>query len=169
LTDAQLLVQCDVDTYRASGPGGQKRNKTSSAVRLRHAPSGLLVIAEESRSQHENKAKALRRLRQAFFLKWRQPLSDDELAGASSSAEIKAARSGDSRLNVGRRDPRYWPAVGVILDVLLHHEGRVAETARALDTSTANLVDFLAKDPKAWEQLNQMRVRFGHKKLHQGD
>jgi hypothetical protein len=45
----------------------------------------------------------------------------------------------------------------------------VAETARTLDTSTANLVDFLAKDPKAWEQLNQMRVRFGHKKLHQSD
>src|SRR4051794_28568175 len=63
LTDDQLLAQCEVDTYRASGPGGQKRNKTSSAVRLRHPPTGLLVIAEESRSQHENKARALRRLR----------------------------------------------------------------------------------------------------------
>ena len=60
LTEDQLLAQCEVDTYRASGPGGQKRNKTSSAVRLRHLPSGLLVIAEESRSQHENKAKALK-------------------------------------------------------------------------------------------------------------
>ena len=58
LSDDQLLAQCQVDTYRASGPGGQKRNKTSSAVRLRHPPSGLLVIAEESRSQHENRARA---------------------------------------------------------------------------------------------------------------
>src|SRR4249920_3023929 len=71
LTDPQLLAQCQVDTYRASGPGGQKRNKTSSAVRLRHGPTGLLVIAEESRSQHENKARALRRLRQALYLKVR--------------------------------------------------------------------------------------------------
>ena len=50
LTDDQLLAQCEVDTYRASGPGGQKRNKTSSAVRLRHPPSGLLVIAEAFRA-----------------------------------------------------------------------------------------------------------------------
>src|SRR5215471_4329909 len=79
LTDAQLLAQCEVDTYRASGPGGQKRNKTSSAVRLRHGPTGLVVIAEESRSQHENKAKALRRLRQALFLQIRDELQAEGL------------------------------------------------------------------------------------------
>src|SRR5436309_11339971 len=80
LSDAQLLAQCEVDTYRASGPGGQKRNKTSSAVRLRHLPSGLLVIAEESRSQHENRARALRRLRKALYLKLREPVPIDERA-----------------------------------------------------------------------------------------
>ena len=79
LTDAQLLAQCAVDTYRASGPGGQKRNKTSSAVRLRHPGSGLIVIAEESRSQHENRARALRRLRQALYLKLREPIPAADL------------------------------------------------------------------------------------------
>src|SRR5438067_4353366 len=79
LSDEQLLAQCEVDTYRASGPGGQKRNKTSSAVRLRHPPSGLLVIAEESRSQHENRARALRRLRQALYLRVRDELSAEAL------------------------------------------------------------------------------------------
>src|SRR6266436_5918916 len=74
LADDQLLAQCEVDTYRASGPGGQKRNKTSSAVRLRHPPSGLIVIAEESRSQHENRARALKRMRQALYLKMRDAL-----------------------------------------------------------------------------------------------
>src|SRR2546421_9088881 len=78
LSDAQLLAQCEVDTYRASGPGGQKRNKTSSAVRLRHPPSGLIVIAEESRSQHENRERALRRLRRALFLKLRDDLPPEE-------------------------------------------------------------------------------------------
>src|SRR5256885_16424427 len=110
LTDAQLLAQCEVDTYRASGPGGQKRNKTSSAVRLRHPPSGLLVIAEESRSQHENKAKALRRLRQALYLELRvdiakELLTPDALAG---SREIETALDGNGRLHGGRHDARLW-------------------------------------------------------------
>ena len=49
------------------------------SVRLRHPPSGLLVIAEESRSQHENRARALRRLRQALYLRLREPLGPAEL------------------------------------------------------------------------------------------
>src|SRR6266446_2092799 len=79
LSEPQLLAQCAVDTYRASGPGGQKRNKTSSAVRLRHQPTGLIVIAEESRSQHENKAKALQRLRRALFLELRDSVTPESI------------------------------------------------------------------------------------------
>ena len=86
LSDPQLLAQCEVDTYRASGPGGQKRNKTSSAVRLRHPPSGLIVIAEESRSQHENRARALRRLRQALYLKLREELPPEARTAAALAA-----------------------------------------------------------------------------------
>src|SRR3954464_12324229 len=101
LTDEQLLAQCAVDTYRASGPGGQKRNKTSSAVRLRHEPSGVLVIAEESRSQHENKAKAVRRLRRALCLELREPFAPKTY-----------------NLDVGRKDARFWPLAAVVLDGL---------------------------------------------------
>ena len=91
LSDEQLLAQCEVDTYRASGPGGQKRNKTSSAVRLRHPPSGLIVIAEESRSQHENRARALRRLRQALYLKLRDEVGREYVALWSRAGERFAA------------------------------------------------------------------------------
>src|SRR5215213_10315713 len=120
LTDDQLLAQCEVDTYRASGPGGQKRNKTSSAVRLRHPPSGLLVIAEESRSQHENRGRALRRLRRALYLQIRDPLTADDLTpeALGKRGEFRAACNAEGRLDVGARDARYWPAVGVALDVL---------------------------------------------------
>src|SRR5437870_12239718 len=109
LTDARLLAQCEVDTYRASGPGGQKRNKTSSAVRLRHLPSGLLVIAEESRSQHENKARALRRMRQALYLKLREELSGPALTAEKLAVcpEYAEARAPDGRLRLCLKNPRF--------------------------------------------------------------
>jgi len=156
-----------VDTYRASGPGGQKRNKTSSAVRLRHPPSGLMVIAEESRSQHENRARALRRLRQALFLKVREDLPAEALTPAALSArpDYGPARDGEGRLHLGRKDPRYWPAVGVVLDVLQAVGGRVHDAAEALGTSTGNLIDFLQSDDKVWEQANHLRSQFGQKPL----
>src|SRR5687768_10522322 len=62
LTDDALLAECRWDIYRGSGPGGQKRNKTSNTVRLTHLPTGTQVTAGESRSQAENRMRALRRL-----------------------------------------------------------------------------------------------------------
>src|SRR5438105_3601569 len=142
LTDAQLLAQCEVDTYRASGPGGQKRNKTSSAVRLRHLPSGLIVIAEESRSQHENRARALRRLRQALYLKIRVEVPAEQRTPAALAArpDYQGALGRDGRLHLGRKDPRFWSVVGLVLDVLQAVEARVSEAAAALGISTGNLV-----------------------------
>ncbi len=167
LTDPQLLGQCEVDTYRASGPGGQKRNKTSSAVRLRHPPSGLIVIAEESRSQHENRARALRRMRQALYLKVRDPLAAEDLAPETlgQRPEYQQARGADGRLHLGRRDPRFWPVVGLVLDVLQAVEARVSDAAGVLGLSTGNLIDFLQTEPKVWEHANALRMRFGQKPL----
>src|SRR5882672_10433733 len=62
-SDEALLRECEVDTFRASGPGGQHVNKTETAVRIRHLPSGVVVTARELRSQHQNKAACLRKLR----------------------------------------------------------------------------------------------------------
>jgi hypothetical protein len=168
LTDSQLLAQCEVDTYRASGPGGQKRNKTSSAVRLRLPPSGLIVIAEESRSQHENRARALRRMRQALYLKVRDALAPQAVTIESLGKHeaLRDARDGDGRLHLGRKDPRFWPVVGIVLDVLDALEGRVSDAASALGLTTANLVAFLQVEPKVWEQVNILRRRFGQKPLH---
>ncbi len=166
LTPDKLLAQCEVDTYRASGPGGQKRNKTSSAVRLRHPPTGLLVIAEESRSQHENKAKALDRLAHSLVLH----LRDDLPPGVTPEAvaafpDYADARDRSGKLSLGRKDPRFWPAVGVVLDVLAATSARVADAAALLSVSTGNLVDFLQTDPKVWQEANRLRAAAGQKPL----
>ena len=62
-SDDDLLRECEVETFRASGPGGQHVNKTESAVRLRHLPSGVVVTSQQERSQHRNKALCLQKLR----------------------------------------------------------------------------------------------------------
>src|SRR5882762_7718390 len=62
-TDEELLKECEVETFRSSGPGGHHVNKTESAVRLRHLPSGVVVSSQQERSQHRNKALCLEKLR----------------------------------------------------------------------------------------------------------
>ena len=64
LADEALLADCDEAFFVAGGPGGQHRNKTESGVRLVHRPTGLTVTATERRSQAQNRASALERLRE---------------------------------------------------------------------------------------------------------
>jgi ribosome-associated protein len=64
LSDDALLAQCEESFYVGGGPGGQHRNKTESAVRLVHRPTGVVVTATERRSQPQNRGAALERLRE---------------------------------------------------------------------------------------------------------
>ncbi len=63
-SDEALLDECDVQTFRGSGPGGQSVNTADSAVRLRHRPTGLTVVCREERSQLLNKRRCVERLRE---------------------------------------------------------------------------------------------------------
>ena len=73
-SDDDLLRECEVETFRASGPGGQHVNKTESAVRLRHLPSGVVVSSQQERSQHRNKAICLEKLRKKIAkLNYKKP------------------------------------------------------------------------------------------------
>ena len=69
----KLLADCDVETFRGPGPGGQHRNKTESAVRMTHRPSGIVRIARDDRSQLRNRQIALERIWLALEARKRKP------------------------------------------------------------------------------------------------
>jgi hypothetical protein len=160
LSDRALLEQCAVDVYRASGPGGQKRNKTSSAVRLRHDPTGLIVIATESRSQHENRERALKRLRHAIALTQRSSIQDQPAPDF-----YVAAIERDATLRVNPRHPHFWLIVQYVLDVLDGCEMSVGDAAQRLGISTGQLIRFLKSDEHVWAQANHMRDERGLSRL----
>ena len=83
-----------IDTYRASGAGGQHINKTDSAIRITHLPSGIVVTCQDQRSQHKNKDKAMTILRSKLY----------ELAQEQQDSEIAQARK--SQVGTGDRSER---------------------------------------------------------------
>ena len=141
LSEQQLLAECRCDTMRGTGPGGQKRNKTESAVRVTHVATGLFAFDDVERSQHINRHHALQKLRLefAFHLRceptaWKQPVP-----GPSSDSFP------------------LWAAVA--LDALFATDFKLADAVIILGTTTSQLVKNLLKLPSLWQFVNEERVK----------
>ena len=152
--DDALLAECRVETRRVRGPGGQHRNKIETAVRLTHQPSGLTVTASERRSQHENRRRALWRLREAIALTARLPLP--EQVRWPPTVQVR-----DGRLRVSEQNPGYHHAVALVLDALDAHAAHPAPAAGALGLTTSSLVRFLHDHPRLWAAAQRLRERHG--------
>ncbi len=169
MDDESLLKQCDSETYKASGPGGQHRNKTLSAVRLTHRPTGITGQSADSRSQHDNRRKALGRLRMNIACKLRRPVEPGKTELPAEVAECLRKVGGGSgrsrRIEVNRKNPRYWMVVAVVLDLLEACEGRLSDAAGLLGVSTSNITRVLKADRHALAAAQTLRQRHGQKPL----
>ena len=160
LDDDNLLRQCRQESYRASGPGGQHRNTTDSAVRLTVLGGSVVALCADHRSQHRNRAEALRRLRSAIAIGLRVPLASSLDTTDLDTTDLDTTIwKGPWKL--GLKDRRYAGFIAHLLDVMAHHDWAVGRAAEALGTSTGKLIRILAHDPHAWNAVNHARAKLG--------
>ena len=151
-----LLADCDVATFRGGGPGGQKRNKTSNAVRLTHRPTGHAAEAGGSRSLARNKAAALHRLR------LRLAVEERRRAGTCPTLRRHVAHN---RLDCPPGHADYPLVLAELLDVLAAEGWAVAPAAGRVGVSTSGVVALLLADKQALTKVNAERQAAGHRPL----
>ncbi|KAK6277059.1 hypothetical protein POUND7_017382 [Theobroma cacao] len=169
LRDEELMKQCEMNTFKSSGPGGQHRNKRESAVRLKHLPTGIVAQAVEDRSQHMNRASALARLRTLIALKVRNPVHLHTYSPPPELLEIlppkSTIRGSDSRPQIGPNNPKFVLGMQALLDLIFAVEGSVSDAAKVLGMSTGALSRLILSDDSLRMAVNELRASKGMKPL----
>lgn len=107
LTLDELAKQCEVQVFHATGPGGQGVNTTDSAVRTTHAPTGIVVVSRESRSQYRNRQICLQKIREELERRGRPPKVRHRTKPTRASKERRlASKRFRSQIKQLRRRPR---------------------------------------------------------------
>ena len=161
LSEQALLEACRFDAYRGPGPGGQKRNKTSNSIRLTHLPTGITVIAGESRSQSENKMRAVRRLKIRLASEVRHAIDPRGFEPPPWFGQVVQL----GRLAVSHRNEHYARTAALVLDLLDTRRGSVGDVAKLLGVSTSSIVRFLEEEPELWSAANALRKAAGQPPL----
>jgi len=157
LNESSFMEAVRIEHYRGPGPGGQKRNKTSNSVRLTHEPTGVQVVATESRSTAANELHAFRRLKLKLAATLRSAI---EPRGFEPPAWWQSVVHG-RRIAVAERNPLYALTGSLVLDVLDAMDGSPADAAALLGVSTSSLVKLLYEEPSLWASASAIRGAHG--------
>ena len=107
LPPEKLAEQCEVQVFRATGPGGQGVNTTDSAVRTTHVPTGIVVVSRKSRSQYRNRQICLQKIREELERRGRPPKVRHKTKPTRASKERRlASKRFRSQVKQLRRRPR---------------------------------------------------------------
>jgi hypothetical protein len=154
LDEPTLVRQCKFEAYKSGGPGGQKRNKTSSAVKWTHVATGLQAHSNDFRSQAENRVRALHRLRFKLATDIRTPI---EIRAYEPPAWLSDARV-SGKLTTNTKNPIYARLAAHVLDVFAAVEGRLADAAALIGVPNSNLAHFLEAEHTVWAAASKIRA-----------
>jgi hypothetical protein len=154
--DSKLLEDCEVRFLRRSGPGGQHRNKTETAVCLKHRATGIEAEAAERRSQADNKRVATFRLRLNLAVGVRASVEATKL-----TSETWNARLSNGRLAIAASHTDFPTILAEALDHLEAFAYRLDEASRSLRITSSQLVKLLKQHRAALDLVNQRRTELG--------
>ncbi len=152
LTAERLLKDCTISFCRRSGPGGQNRNKVETAAILEHRPTGIIAEANEERSQSQNRAMALFRLRLKLAVQVRC-----ERQPSSLPSQLWRSRLRGGRIVVSPMHNDFPALLAEALDALHVAGDDPSVAAESLGCSASQLVKFLKEEPRAFTALNERR------------
>lgn len=162
----ELLAACETHRFRGSGPGGQHRNKVETAVRLTHRPTGVTGQATERRSQAQNHAVAVFRLRVNLALAVRCESADaTSLTPPPTPSVCWTSRTRHGRLAINPAHEDFPALLAEALDRLTLHRFDLPTTAASLGVTGSQLLKLLRHEPRALGQLNTERETLGLPRL----
>jgi len=148
----RLEQDCRWTFGRASGPGGQHRNKVETAARIEHLPSGIRASASEERSQAKNRDVAMHRLRCELAVEINVP-------NFRSGLRENYTRKG--KIRIATTNPDYPALLAETIGTIRLHLGDLKAASESLEISATQLIKFLATYPPALDWLNRERVAAG--------